>query len=250
MITTMYKVKLYRGMFDGTSSDIPDENTDETEGYYVGFRLLCGANGIDYICTDATATLAVWKTDTKNDEEINDTLQSISSLVMRYCNTMFVGDYPAYYESSKVNYQSANNIIITGADFDDLFYPGDSMVILGAVRNQGFYSITSVNLDTLIVSNEFRVVMFDDNEQILLIVNWPQGISQIGARMAEYDVYRRNESPGLAQESVGNYSASKEATDILGTAYPDSVVAGIQSYKRPRIADGLGNSFNGFRFNA
>lgn len=248
MITTMYNVKLYRGMFDGTLPTVPDVNDDETQGYYVGFRLLCGLNGIDYICSVATTGAAEWSIDAKNDEEINLNLHSISTLIIKYCNKIFITDEPDYHESVAAIY-NGNTVNDLSASFDDLFFPKDSLLILGSRRNDGVYELTNVDGTALTISESFPIDLPDASNQLFLILTWPRGLSQIGARMVEYDTYRRNDSPGLSSEGVGSYSSSKEVTDIMGTAYPDSVVAGIQTYKRPRIADGVGVQFIGYRFN-
>lgn len=249
MITTMYKVKLYRGMFDGTSNSIPNVDTDETQGYYVGFRLLCSLNGFDYVCLDASAGVAKWGVDTKKDELIEDSLHSVSGLVTRYCNKVFTGFPINEYESVGIIY-GVSMITDLSAYFTTQFYVGDSILILGSKRNDGFYRVTDVTDTVLTIEGEFILQIPDDNHQMIVAIPWPKGLEIIGARMVEYDVYRRNDSPGLASEGTGSYSSSKETVDIMGTGYPSSVVAGIGSFKCPRIADGLGLQLNGFRVNS
>lgn len=235
MISNLYGVKLYRGMYDGTSAIAPTSTDDSTKGFYVGFRLLVKGDGQDYICSDASVGVAVWEVDAKYDERIEDTLRGISGMVVRYCSKLFTGVTPNYRESVGANF-STNTLTDLSAFFTTQFYVGDSILIMGSKRNDGFYRLVDVEDTILTIEGTFPLDIVDDDSIVIVAVLWPKGLSDIGARMAEYDVFRRNESPGLSQESTGNYSASKETVDMMGTGYPASVVAGIQSYKRPRIA--------------
>ena len=245
MIATPYQVKRYRGDYDGILEVDPGVLDDVDHGYYVGFRGL-QTDGVSWVCTDATAGAAVWEVDPLKDYDIDAGLQAVSGLVARYCNNMFIQPDPDFYEMASATYAGKTITDITAA-FDTMFYAGDSLLIMGSGRNDGYYRPDVIAETVITMSLDFGTPMMDTRPQVIVNVSWPKGLREIGARMVEYDVYRRNISAGLAQESIGSYSASKERTDLFGTAYPNSVIAGISAYKRPRVVDGLGQRFLGYK---
>ena len=244
MIATPFQVKRYRGDFDGIIDVAPVATDDETEGYYVGFRAL-QINGLSWTCTDATEDAAVWAADTSKDSEIGSSLRAVSDIVARYCNNLFIADSPDYAKMDDVTY-GVDTLTFDDGVFDTLFHVGDSLLIMGSGRNNGYYIASTVAATVLTMTSDFAVAMDDTRAQAVVNISWPEGLREIGARMAEYDVYRRIGSAGLIQESIGSYSSTKESTDLFGTAYPNSVIAGISAYKRPRIATGVPLGFEGY----
>ena len=244
MIATVYQVKRYRGDFDGIIDATPVATNDVTEGYYVGFRAL-QTNGLSWTCTDATEDTAVWAADTSKDSEIGSSLRAVSDIVARYCNNLFLYPDPDYTVMSGVIY-GTNTLTFAAGAFDEMFYAGDSLLIMGSGRNNGYYIAGTVAATVLTMTLPFNTAMTDARSQVIVCVSWPIALREIGARMAEYDVYRRVGSAGLIQESIGSYSSTKESTDLFGTAYPNSVIAGISAYKRPRVATGVPLGFNGY----
>ena len=236
MVCSMYEVKRYRGEFDGESATPPDNTFDESQGYYVGFRLLV-EDGTLYVCEDATTGAAVWKLDDKEDSHILSQIGSVGQLITRYCNQVFTGSNPDYCISPGEVVFLGNRMTCAEANYIDKFFAGDTLVIYGSRRNDGYYTAETVYATYIEMTTDFPVDMTDTSEIFTGNVVWPQAVREIGARMVEYDVYRRNESPGLASESIGTYSSQKEETDLFGITYPNSVVAGLSSFKRPRIAD-------------
>ena len=248
MISSVYQVKLFRGLYDGTQVTAPTVTDDSSKGFYAGYRLLVKEDGLDYVCQDASVGAAVWTTSNVYDERIKDALKAVSGLVMRYCGKLFIGDEPDYMPAASVIYGDDTYYNASGL-FNAILVPGDSIVIMGSKRNDGIYQVKSVESDTAFtITTTFPLPVPDLKAQVLVVQPWPFDLQLIGARMAEYDAFRRNQDVGLAGQSVGTYSMSKETVDILGHGYPASVVAGIMGHKRPRIAMGLGFSFMGYRW--
>jgi hypothetical protein len=246
MISSVYQVKLFRGMYDGTQAIAPTVTDDSSKGFYVGYRLLVKEGGLDYVCSDATVGAAVWALSTKYDERIMESLQGISGIVARYCGHLFVPGGVDAQEGSGLTY-AGKVVTHAGAyDYMNKFLPGDSMIVIGSRRNDAYYEIAAVTANTIAVTLPFKADLVDTNQQVLAVVAWPHGLGQIGARMAEFDTFRRNQDTGLAGQSVGTYSMSKEGVDIFGLGYPPSVIAGIHAYKRPRVSGGLGLSLMGY----
>ena len=237
MVTSMYKVKLSHGSYDGELSHAPTVNEDSNAGYSEGYTLLV-SDGTDWVCLDATVGAAVWEKNDKYDEEIILRIKTITEMLFDYLNNPFKGNRPTDEAFMYDVTFSGDTITSTGdfglSDGTLRYYSGDNIRIVGSVRDDGFYDVLSSTEDHLIVTPEVPLDIIDGSSIFFGLVVWPTGLEMIAANMVAFDVYSRSNN-GLKSESIGTYSYTTDEVDVNGIAYPASVISGLMVYKVPRF---------------
>lgn len=112
---------------------------------------------------------------------------------------------------------------------EDSFAVGDTIYIQGSRRNDGYYTISAldITLQRIIVQEE--VINETSNAFIYLCVV-PEGILDIIAEMVYYDIIKKPKMSGIRSESIGTYSYTKE-TSGNSLNYPDDILSGLESYR-------------------
>jgi len=206
----------------------PDATFDESKGYSVGFRLLV-ADGTSWVCDDASAAAAIWTQDTSNDAAIDQACYSLTESVTRYLDNMFITTNVDRYRGS-VAWTKPDELILLDGSLGAL--EGDTIIVSGASRNDGWYDVLTNALDVLTVAPFFGFEVEDDGVWILISV-FPRGLRDVCARMAAFDVWERNkQGVGIDSESIGSYSWTKGP---VSAGYPADMVSGLMVYKRPKI---------------
>jgi len=227
----MFQVKLVSGKYDGTSLITPDSSFDQSRGYYTGYALLV-EDGTSWICEDATIGMALWNPDTSKDQEIMMVARSLTDRLIRYL-------YSASLQRDSMVVTNGLTFGVAGLLTDEndalgFFYEGDTLHISGSTRNDGLYDVLEVTPSTMRLEPGFNVQHKDEVYVSLTASIFPSGLSLIASRMASYDLWFRG-SPGLGSESIGSYSYTKATVEVGGVGYPADVVAGLLTYKRPKI---------------
>ena len=231
MVCTLYGVKLELKAFDGLSDVVPDYSYDSSQGYSVGFRMLVN-DGSTWVCDDASVGAAIWTQDTSRDQIIKDSCRSMTELLIEYTDNRYL-TVDGEYISTGISF-SAGGIIDDLFTGFDVIYQGDTIDICGSKRNDGYYDVLSASPGSLTVTPEPTVLGNEDQRILFLASNFPPALSAIASRMVAYDVGYRSVT-GLDSESIGSYSYSKETVSIGGLGYPAEVVAGLMSFKRPKV---------------
>jgi hypothetical protein len=114
---------------------------------------------------------------------------------------------------------------------------GDTIYVGGSRRNDGFYTISNIDLTLNEITVAESVIDETSNAFIFLSIV-PEEFIMIVARMVWFDIFQRLQSGGLKSESIGSYSFTVGALTALG--YPDDIVNGISAYEKMAIG---GHSF-------
>jgi len=228
MIASRWETKLTHGAFDGTSKVQPDASYDTSKGYSAGSRLLV-IDGTSWVCESAATAAAVWNQDTSDDAAIDQACLSLTDSVTRYLDNLFIATNVDRYRGT-VAWTKPDELILIDGSFGAL--EGDTIIVSGASRNDGFYDVLTNSLDVLTISPEFAFEVEDDGVLILVSV-FPRGLRDVCARMAAFDVWERNkQGVGIDSESIGSYSWTKGP---VSAGYPSDMVSGLMAYKRPKI---------------
>jgi hypothetical protein len=182
MITTMYLVKRQHGGFDGESAIPPTSNEDLSNGYYVAFILLV-KDGTTWVCEDATIGAAVWVQNTEDDGKIKSQIDSLTDLIPRYCDNTFAAG-SGWVRSNGISFETGGLINDTNNSFD-VFYPGDTINIIGSLRNDGYYDVTAATDSQLTVDGEFPLVGGPEGSISIYALSFPSGLQAVATMMAE-----------------------------------------------------------------
>jgi hypothetical protein len=135
-----------------------------------------------------------------------------------------------------VIFNATAGTIVSGTSFvDQNFLAGDDIFIYNSYRNDGYFTIGSVNDKTLTLATGCSVIAEKTDRDVLIsVVRWPIAVKKIAAEMIAYDLdARQKRSAGIASHSLGPYSESFTSDDKEG--YPRSIVDGLTMYTMARL---------------
>jgi hypothetical protein len=99
------------------------------------------------------------------------------------------------------------------------FAVNDEIRIDFSYRNDGYYTISSIDDDEIVLISANNIVSEISGASITIsLVEYPDGIEHALAAMIYYDAYERNKRYGVQSESLGDYSASYFGDNSYG--YP------------------------------
>jgi len=138
----------------------------------------------------------------------------------------------------RITFDSALRTLTTGsAHFEEYnFLAGDDIMLYGSYRNDGYYTILSVNENVATLVTGSTIINELSGQSILLsVVQWPKPIKYAAAQMIYYDVdIRPTIVPGYNSGSLGPFSESYSAnTDEYG--YPKSIMEMLVPYRMTRL---------------
>lgn len=112
------------------------------------------------------------------------------------------------------------------------FATGDEIRIDYSYRNDGYYTISTIDDDEIVLVSADTIVSEISGASITIsLVEYPPGIEHTIAAMIYYDVYERNTRYGVQSESLGDYSASYFRENSYG--YPKDLIAMLDPWKVP-----------------
>lgn len=210
---------------------------------------LCSATNGDYVkgysyeVVEGVAT----RIEQSKDYLINNSIYSTIENVCSYLNNMFfvknlANTFPMLWDNITLEdfYYDYNCIFSSGSlTFNNgVISPvsnintGDLIYVYGQ-RNRFFSYVTGVETNSVTVDNP---VMVNTTEPATIFVSGlPQSVEKIIAQMISYDVFDREAPTDLQSEHIGNYSYTVGAVQIGSMAYPSSITAGLEAFKRVRF---------------
>ena len=123
-----------------------------------------------------------------------------------------------------------NSFVTAGFADDDEFY------VYGSYRNDGYYTISSVETSTISIASSESVVAELSGASILVsLVRWPDALKYSAAQMVKFDYDDRpTRVGGLASQSLGPRSESY-AVDTGGYGYPKEILGMLNQYRIARV---------------
>lgn len=191
------------------------------------------------------------------EAQITKRIQSVTGFLHQYLNAYYrdVDDllprihpglyssryYQGYYSSLFQDYIS---FIDAGASFSgtditvsstiDLtdWQAGDSLEIRGSLRNDGYYTVSSVAGQVITVDRALRTEDFGRSVWFFFI-DYPQGLQEVANSMIIYDVFERPKISGMKSEKIGTYSYT--LSDVKTSGYPDNIINQLFPFKKLRF---------------
>ena len=252
------------GEYTFLNSFAPDATYKEP-AYVNGDTWLDIVTGFSYILVDQTTGL--WNQyETALDEKINRRKDKVFKTVIKYLNTVFEVDRNKMYlngvdyaedfpyslpigwtrkEAFQIfTYESvfsewlfdavdSDTFSITvntelSGSIEDSFKEDDTIYISGSRRNDGYFTIQSLDPDNGIIYVDEELKSGIANAFIYLC-DVPEEVIQIAADMCWFDVTVRPLMKGLKSEKIGTYSWT--AADYGGLSYPENIVAGLETHR-------------------
>jgi len=175
--------------------------------------------------------LGVTDTDATRDARINALIPQVEGDIVEYCNNDFTnsdisfsGDItPTVAAGSVYTLACADGGIVTAG-----FSSGDCFVLSGTKRNDGRLTSTTV-ADTVVTVSDVLVAE-DEVSATITLIQWPQGLQLIAARMIAYQLAHMADA-GLASESIKSYSYSLKAGGLNDAGYPADLLAGLAKWR-------------------
>lgn len=246
--------------------DVAPSVTEKEPMYINGDTWLDLVTGYSYILTDQT--VGTWERYQEAlDTKIELRRDEVFKNVIKYLNNIFpidrnkiyldaneyVADFAEglpdgwtrheawtifTYESMFSNWQfeavDSDTFCITAlttlyGNLEDSFKVDDTIYISGSRRNDGYFTIASIDLDNnkIYVDEELESGIAN---AFIYLCNVPSSVIQIAADMVWYDLTVRSKMKGLKSEKVGTYSWTAQDS-INGIDYPSNVTAGLEQYK-------------------
>lgn len=234
----LFSVKLNKD-YDFIQSDVPAGSgtwlCSETNGDYV--------KGYSYEVVEGVAT----RIEAKEDYLINNSIYSTIESVCSYLNNMFfvknlanpfsmyrdcitlqdfTYDYNYIYTSGSLTFKDGVISPVSNINTGDLIY------VCGQ-RNRFFSYVTGVEGNSVTVDNPAMVNTTEP--ATIFVTGLPQSVEKIITQMIAYDVFDREAPTDLQSEHIGNYSYTVGAVQIGSMAYPSSITAGLEAFKRVRF---------------
>ncbi len=234
----LFSVKLNKD-YDFIQAEVPTGSgtwlCTETNGDYV--------KGYSYDVVEGVAT----RIEQSKDYLINNSIYSTIENVCSYLNNMFfvknlANTFPMYWDNITLEdfYYDYNCIFSSGSlTFDNgkispvsNINAGDLIFVCGQ-RNR-FFSYVSTTEDSSVTVDNPAMVNTTELAAIF-ITGLPQSVEKIITQMISYDVFDREAPTDLQSEHIGNYSYTVGAVQIGSMAYPSSITAGLEAFKRVRF---------------
>ena len=133
---------------------------------------------------------------------------------------------------------TARSITTTGGDAwaGWGFAASDEVYVYRSYKNDGYYSVLSVNGSALTLVTGSTVVDELSGRSIMVsVVRWPTDIKPIAARMVQFDMEQRSgRAPGVKSRSLGPFSESY--SDTVGEyGYPSDLLEPLYDHRVVRL---------------
>ena len=234
----LFSVKLNKD-YDFIQAEVPAGSgtwlCSETNGDYV--------KGYSYEVVEGVAT----RIEAKEDYLINNSIYSTIESVCSYLNNMFfvknlAASFPMYWDCITLqDFPYDYNYIYTSGSLtfkDGVISPvsnintGDLIFVYGQ-RNRFFSYVTGVEKNSVTVDNPAMVNTTEP--ATIFVTGLPASVEKIITQMISYDVFDREAPTDLQSEHIGNYSYTVGSVQIGSMAYPSSITAGLEAFKRVRF---------------
>ena len=210
---------------------------------------LCSATNGDYVKGYSYAVVegVATRIETKEDYLINNSIYSTIESVCSYLNNMFfvknlANTFPMYWDCITLqDFPYDYNYIYTSGSltFDNgVISPvsninaGDLIFVYGQ-RNRFFSYVSTTEENSIVIDNQSMVNTTEP--AAVFVAGLPQSVEKIITQMISYDVFDREAPTDLQSEHIGNYSYTVGAVQIGSMAYPSSITAGLEAFKRVRF---------------
>lgn len=234
----LFSVKLNKD-YDFIQAEVPAGSgtwlCSETNGDYV--------KGYSYDVVEGVET----RIEQSKDYLINNSIYSTIENVCSYLNNMFFVknlantfpmlwdnitledfhyDYNCIFSSGSLTFDNGKISPVSNINTGDLIY------VCGQ-RNRFFSYVSTTEKNTVTVDNPAMVNTTEP--AAIFVVGLPQSVEKIITQMISYDVFDREAPTDLQSEHIGNYSYTVGAVQIGSMAYPSSITAGLEAFKRVRF---------------
>lgn len=175
----------------------------------------------------AKAFLKITDTDADRDAQISAFIPAVEDDIAAICNKRFRNTSVSFTGDITITGVSTTYTLTCsdGGITDVAFAVGDYIDLEGSDRNDGYFTIATL-ADTAVTTTE-ALVTESEKSLTFYLVQWPEGVRQIAARMIGY-LLDTVGSAGLISENILDYSYTRaEGTD---TGYPAAIIKALSRF--------------------
>lgn len=185
--------------------------------------------------TEAKALLNI--TASTWDSFIDMQIPIIEQIVCDYCNNDFPDKIFDWFSSSAIVFTSSTNSI----DLEDIgnkkLIANDTIRVYKSLRNNGAFTIGTVNADSLIINNINTIIDENENEGVYITkIDYPKPLKLTASKMLEFLIagITEDKTPGAKSEKIDDYQITYE-DNYQG--FPMSIMKALNMYRCPYKKD-------------
>lgn len=181
----------------------------------------------------AVITLAQYKTllgitdvDATRDARIEALIPQVEQDIVDYCNNPF-RNTDVVYSGDVTPDETGGAYSFNGTAFTDVeFAAGDIIEVVGTIRNDGRFTISTITATKITVSE--IVVDEAEVEVLIYLVQFDTAVRLYAARMIAYQI-EHMANAGLNSETIKTYKYTRQEKDSF--FYPQEILTGLNKWR-------------------
>jgi len=168
---------------------------------------------------------------TDNDNFIKIQLPFIENDICTKCRDHFVDMKFNFITSNLISFNSSLNSLNLNDINTKGFHVGDTIRVYNSIRNDGIFTIDTINQNSLIL-NDIDEVEDEDTGELIYItrIKYPKALKKVAALMIDFKIKENeNESQGIKKEKIDDYSVEYEDKS---QGYPSSILSMLYNYRQ------------------
>lgn len=154
------------------------------------------------------------------DTEMECRLEAIESVIRAYTANRF--------QIRPIRFRAASREgILMGCH--PAMLPGDTVEISQSGGNDGIYTVTENDGETLRLSS----ALLDGAQNVVTAVRYPPAVKQCAADLLKWAILR-GDKIGVKSESIGRHSVTYEGGEEMYMGYPAGILEGLKLYRKAR----------------
>lgn len=169
--------------------------------------------------------------DTWNDF-IDLNIPIIEQIICDYCNDDFIDRRYDYFISNEISFVNSNNSINMTSINDKNLIVGDNIRVYKSKRNNGIFTIDTVNENNFIINSLYTINDEDAAESIYICkVDYPKPLKLTISKMINFLINDLDEAktPGAKSEKIDDYSITYGETY---QGFPMSIMKQLNVYRQ------------------
>jgi hypothetical protein len=168
---------------------------------------------------------------TDNDNFIKIQLPFVENDICIECRDHFVDMKFNFITSNLISFNSSLNSLNLNDINTKGFHVGDTIRVYNSIRNDGIFTIDTINQNSLILNDIDEVEDEDAGELIYITrIKYPKALKKVAALMIDFKIKENeNESQGIKKEKIDDYSVEYEDKS---QGYPSSILSMLYNYRQ------------------
>lgn len=171
------------------------------------------------------------------DSFIDMQIPLVEQSICDYCNNDFIDSIFDFFSSGNIIFTASNNSINLEGIGNKKLIANDTIRVYKSLRNNGIFTIQSVNTDSLIVNSINTIIDENENKGVYITkIDYPKPLKNIASKMLNFLIADLGEdkTPGAKSEKIDDYNITYE-DNYQG--FPISIMNSLNVYRSPYKID-------------